>query len=166
MLIDEVKIYLRIDGSEEDSFLTSFLDAAKEYIKNATGYSVNENNELHKLAVNLLVTNWYENREPIGKADKLAFSLDSIFMQLRYCYVPPAVPAGLTGSVSNNLIDLSWYANTESNLAGYKIYKGTVQIGTSVTNSFQTAYIAGTYQVSAYDAEGNESKLSTLVSVS
>jgi uncharacterized phage protein (predicted DNA packaging) len=160
MIIDDVKTYLRIDGSEEDTFLTSLISSAKEYIKNGTGYPVNEANELHKLAVNLLVTNWYENREPIGKADKLAFSLDSIFMQLRYCYIPPNIPTGLVATISDNIIDLSWYANIESNLAGYKIYKDSVEIGTSVTNSFQVAYTAGTYQVSAYDLDGNESKLS------
>lgn len=88
-MLEEVKQYLRIDGSEDDSFLTSLLSAAKEYITNATGIVVDESNDLHKLAVNLLVTNWYENREPIGKAEKLAFSLESIFIQMRYCYIPP-----------------------------------------------------------------------------
>lgn len=80
----EVKEYLRIDGSEEDFFLTSLIDAAKLFIKNATGTTVDELNELHKLAVYLLVSHWYENREVVGKADKLAYSLDSILFQMQF----------------------------------------------------------------------------------
>lgn len=83
-MLDELKDYLRIDGEEEDAFLASLISAAKQYIKNGTGSTVDEKNELHKLAVNLLATHWYENREAIGKADTLAFSLQSIFMQMTY----------------------------------------------------------------------------------
>jgi uncharacterized phage protein (predicted DNA packaging) len=85
-MLEEVKTYLRIDGSEDDIFLTSLISSAKEYIKNGTGIQADETNDMHKLAINLLVANWYENREPVGKADKLAFSLESIFLQLKYCY--------------------------------------------------------------------------------
>jgi uncharacterized phage protein (predicted DNA packaging) len=84
-MLGEVKEYLRIDGSEEDSFLVSLITAAKAYIKNATGKVIDEDNDLHRLAVNLLVSHWYENREVIGKADKLAFSLESILLQITYC---------------------------------------------------------------------------------
>jgi uncharacterized phage protein (predicted DNA packaging) len=85
-MLEEVKNYLRIDGSEEDSFLASLILASKEYIKNATGITVDENNDLHKLAVKLLVSQSYENRLPIGEGAKLAFSLESILLQMKYCY--------------------------------------------------------------------------------
>jgi uncharacterized phage protein (predicted DNA packaging) len=80
----EVKTYLRIDGTEDDILLSSLILAAKEYIKNATGIEIDETKDLHKLAVSLLVAHWHENREVIGKADKLAFSLESILFQLQY----------------------------------------------------------------------------------
>lgn len=85
-MLNEVKQYLRveIDWTEEDSLLSSFILAAKSYVKNATGIEVDESNDLHKLAVCLLVVNWYENREPVGKADKLAFSLESILFQMQF----------------------------------------------------------------------------------
>lgn len=85
-MIEEVKIYLRIDGSEEDFFLASLISASKEYIKNAVGVPVDETNDLHKLAVMLMVAHSYENRLPIGEGEKLAFSLESILLQMRYCY--------------------------------------------------------------------------------
>jgi uncharacterized phage protein (predicted DNA packaging) len=85
MDLDEIKVYLRIDGSEEDNFLTSLISAANIYLKNATGYDVDETNDLHKLAVSLLVSHSYENRLPIGSGNNLSFSLESIIMQMRYC---------------------------------------------------------------------------------
>jgi uncharacterized phage protein (predicted DNA packaging) len=87
-MLEEVKQYLRIDGSEEDSFLASLIPAAKIYIKNATDINVNENDELQKLAVFLLVSHWYENRQvvAVGTISKeLEFSLRSILIQMRYC---------------------------------------------------------------------------------
>lgn len=90
MDISEVKEFLRLeqDYTEEDIFLNSLIIAAKEYIKNATGLVYDDTNELHKLAVKILVTHWYENREAVSekKTDKIAFSLNSILTQLQYCY--------------------------------------------------------------------------------
>jgi len=83
-MLEEVKEYLRIDGTEEDLLLTSLISAAKQYVKTGTGCIVDEENDLHKLAINLLVTHWYENREVVGKANALSFSLQSIFLQMTY----------------------------------------------------------------------------------
>lgn len=84
-MLDEVKEYLRIDGTDEDTAIQGLINAAEAYLTNA-GVIKDETNELYKLAVKMLVVNWYENRQPIGKADKLAFGLDSIITQLKYCY--------------------------------------------------------------------------------
>ena len=46
----------------------------------------NFENDLYKLAIKMLVLHWYENREVIGNANKLSFSLDNIITQLKYCY--------------------------------------------------------------------------------
>ncbi|MFD2681211.1 head-tail connector protein [Bacillus seohaeanensis] len=85
-MLNEVKQYLRIeeDWVEEDTQLNSLITAAKAYIKNATGVKVDELNDLHKLAVCMLVVHWYENREIVGKADSLAFSLESIIFQIQF----------------------------------------------------------------------------------
>ena len=80
-MLDEVKLYLKIDNDEDDNLLKSLI----EYLINA-GCKIYEENDLSKLAINLLVGHWYENREVIGKADKLAFSLESIIIQLKYSY--------------------------------------------------------------------------------
>lgn len=83
-LLQEVKSFLRIDVSEDDTLISSLVIAAEDYIKTATRPDVDKTTDLYKTAVKLLVANWYENREPIGKASTLAFSLESILIQLSH----------------------------------------------------------------------------------
>lgn len=85
LTLEEAKKYLRVDGDEEDDLITSFVIAAEMYIKNATSKNVNLKSELAKLAARILIAHWHENREAVGKADQLAFSLQSILVQLQYC---------------------------------------------------------------------------------
>lgn len=87
---------------------------------------------------------------------------------------PPSSPPPIssTGSVT-----LSWAANSESDLAGYKIYFGTASGEYSASGSPAIIGNATTYTVtglqrnttyffalSAYDSAGNESALSAEVS--
>ncbi|SHH05956.1 uncharacterized phage protein (possible DNA packaging) [Tepidibacter thalassicus DSM 15285] len=85
MDISEVKEFLRLeqDYTEEDMLLDNLITAAEEYLTNA-GVNKDYTKELYKLAIKLLVSHWYENREVTGKADKLAFSLETIILQLKY----------------------------------------------------------------------------------
>lgn len=85
IFIEEIKLYLRIDHTEEDGLLEGLLSSAIEYLKNA-GCIVTEG-DLYNLAIKILVSHWYENREVVGKADSLSYSLDSIITQLKYCGV-------------------------------------------------------------------------------
>ncbi|OOR14196.1 DNA-packaging protein [Bacillus cereus] len=85
LTLEEAKKYLRADGDEEDDLITSFVTAAEIYIKNATSKNVDLKSELAKLAARILISHWYENREAVGKAEQLAFSLQSILVQLQYC---------------------------------------------------------------------------------
>ena len=83
-MLEEIKEYLRIDDDIEDSLINSLIESANIYMVNA-GVK-NFENDLYKLAIKMLVLHWYENREIIGEAKKLAFSLDNIITQLKYCY--------------------------------------------------------------------------------
>ncbi|WP_031405275.1 head-tail connector protein [Geobacillus vulcani] len=83
--LDEVKNWLRIDFSEDDTLLTTLIKAAETYLKNATGVEYDENNHLAKLFCMTLISDWYENREMIGKAsDQIRPIINSILMQLTY----------------------------------------------------------------------------------
>jgi hypothetical protein len=85
---------------------------------------------------------------------------------------PPAVPSGLqavsSGPVAEKFIDLTWAPNTESDLAGYNVYRRTetgspVKINSELvtTPSFRDNNVAsgGTYvyAISAVDLRRNES---------
>ncbi len=81
---------------------------------------------------------------------------------------PPSVPTGLTaGAATSSEIDLSWNASTGS-VAGYKIFRGGSQMGTSTTTSFADTGLAASttysYAVAAFDAAGNTSAQSASAS--
>ncbi|QIB70685.1 phage gp6-like head-tail connector protein [Aminipila butyrica] len=85
-MLEEVKDYLRVDGSDDDSQVKGLISAADIYLENAGAVKDYDNN-LYKLAVKILVTHWYENRLPVGEVtEEMAFSLRHILLQLKYCY--------------------------------------------------------------------------------
>ncbi|NBC17144.1 MAG: hypothetical protein GVY18_07495, partial [Bacteroidetes bacterium] len=83
---------------------------------------------------------------------------------------PPAPPSGFAAEASDARVDLAWSANTEDDLARYRLYRGPTPdaveplvtlladrlafTDTTVTNG--TTYY---YRLSALDATGNESAL-------
>ncbi|MGR6115716.1 head-tail connector protein [Aeribacillus composti] len=79
--LEELKKYLRIDGSEDDDILTLLVNAAKEALKKA-GVPESDS-DLYKLAVMLYVALYYENRDPSTKMDKLNFAFESIVLKLK-----------------------------------------------------------------------------------
>jgi YD repeat-containing protein len=86
--------------------------------------------------------------------------------------IAPSMPTGLSATpVSQTQINLSWSASTDtggSGLAGYRIYRGGTQVGTSTTTSYSNSGLtAGTtysYKVAAHDVAGNVSAQSSAVS--
>lgn len=91
-------------------------------------------------------------------------------------HTPPSVPSGLQGTpTSGTTVSLSWSPSQDntggSGLAGYEIFRnqGANPIGTSTVASFTdqglTPATPYQYQVRSYDAAGNRSALSNLISV-
>ena len=76
---------MRIDEDYDDFLIQTLIISAEKYLYNA-GVKETYSNELYCLAIKMLVLHWYDNREIIGEAKKLAFSLDNIITQLTYCY--------------------------------------------------------------------------------
>jgi fibronectin type 3 domain-containing protein/TolB-like protein len=85
----------------------------------------------------------------------------------------PAQPGGLQARGGSRKVVLSWQPNRESNLRGYKIYRGTTPTGpfskvASVTkNTFTDADLENDrtyyYKVQAFSKEGKESPASTVI---
>jgi chitodextrinase len=82
----------------------------------------------------------------------------------------PSAPGDLLASViSQNKIKLTWTVATDNvGVTGYNIYRDNVLVATSSTNSFVntglTASTSYTFYVRAYDAAGNVSTQSNIVS--
>jgi hypothetical protein len=83
----------------------------------------------------------------------------------------PTVPTNIIVTVlSSTQINLSWTASTDNvGVIGYKIFRNNTQITTVPSNSYLdtglTTSTTYTYSVSAYDAAGNNSSNSEIVSV-
>ncbi|WP_333860796.1 head-tail connector protein [Clostridium sp.] len=85
--LGEAKKYLRVDYEDEDEDIQSLLDAAEKYLINA-GCILNENDEIAKLAIKMLINEWYENRGPVligSISKKLEYGLQALIAQLKYC---------------------------------------------------------------------------------
>jgi chitodextrinase len=80
---------------------------------------------------------------------------------------PPSSPSGLVAvAVSSSQINLAWAASTDNiGVIGYQIYKGSALIATIQSSSYSDTGLAPsttyTYAVTAFDAAGNVSPLST-----
>ena len=76
---------------------------------------------------------------------------------------PPAIPQGLAGTAGDGLVSLTWAANTESDLAGYNVYRdGAKANGPLVTSAayVDTGLVNGqtyAHTVTAVDLGGLES---------
>jgi chitodextrinase len=87
---------------------------------------------------------------------------------------PPSVPQNVHATaVGATRVDLTWSASTDtggSGLAGYRVYRdgSATPIATVTTTSYSNTNLAAntsySYQVRAYDNNGNESALSTIAS--
>jgi len=96
MTLEELKLYLRVDGNDEDALIQSFLTAATNYIQRQTGktkvrsgdgYVSIENDELYNLCVKLMVAHWHSNRgvEIPGTLTKITHSVDALINHISMC---------------------------------------------------------------------------------
>ena len=88
---------------------------------------------------------------------------------------PPSTPSGLAAAAGNAQVVLTWSANSESDLASYKVYGGTSASPTTLLSTISAGTVTYTntsltngttyyYRISAVDNNGNESSKSSDVS--
>lgn len=86
---------------------------------------------------------------------------------------PPSTPLNVRGTAWEDTVLIEWDANTDSDLAGYRIHRGTRRDNLTITLDVATAtsYLDANvtndttyyYAVSAYDLDGNESVYSDTI---
>lgn len=75
MTLSDVKLYLRVDGYDENDVIQSLIDAAKDFIETGTGVTFNDADARHVLTLKMLVAHWYDNRGFIGSTTELPFTV-------------------------------------------------------------------------------------------
>ncbi len=94
-----------------------------------------------------------------------------IFISAPADTTPPVTPLNLQVTPGDSQVNLNWSSNTESDLAGYKVYKNGVYLETvaaPVATYTATGLTNGTtymFEVAAIDSSGNESTKSNAVQV-
>jgi len=91
--LEEAKTFAKIEYEEEDEIAELLIDVAEEGLKNATGITFDNSNNLARLYCLVMVKDLYDNREmTVEKAsEKIRFTIQNILIQLKYCYPPPDV---------------------------------------------------------------------------
>nr|DAK31683.1 MAG TPA: head tail connector [Caudoviricetes sp.] len=82
MLLNDVKLYLRVDDYMEDEVIQGMIDAAKQYIQTGTGVSFDETNARHLLTLKMIVAHWYDNRGLVGNTTELPFTVTAQLLQI------------------------------------------------------------------------------------
>ena len=88
--LDDVKVYLRIDGEEEDSFLLQCIAAAESYLVSSIDHHT-ENYETSEdyaakadLVKQALISEMYRNRDPSNDGrSSFSFFVQSALLQLQ-----------------------------------------------------------------------------------
>lgn len=82
MLLNDVKLYLRVDDYTEDEVIQGMIDAAKQYIQTGTGVAFDETNARHLLTLKMIVAHWYDNRGIVGNTTELPFTVTAQLLQI------------------------------------------------------------------------------------
>lgn len=77
--VESVKLFLRVDGTDNDDIIQDFTDYAIAYMGTTTGVMFLEGDPLHRMVVKLLVRHYYDNQD-----SDIPFGIESILTQIKY----------------------------------------------------------------------------------
>ncbi|MFA4937087.1 MAG: Ig-like domain-containing protein [Patescibacteria group bacterium] len=162
-LLDEVKVWNRALSVAE--IQQAYASALRKYDTNKWSFeSIQTNLSSGTYTLSASVT------DTLGNTNSSSIQTITVNSSLPADTQSPSTPTGLTiTTISSSQLNLAWAAATDNvGVAGYRIYRGGSQIGTSNTASYSntglTAATTYSYTVSAYDAAGNISSQSASVS--
>lgn len=80
--LEEIKLYLRVDGEEEDMLISTFINVSEDLVEGILRYSVSEFEivpEIVKQAVMYSVANMYEKREDYDSKEVIDIMTNLLF---------------------------------------------------------------------------------------
>lgn len=99
-----------------------------------------------------------------------AVGLVTIYQKSAKDVTAPLAPTSLSASYTNQQAALTWVASTDNiNVSGYNIYRNSTKIGSSAATTFTDSTVASSqqysYEVTAFDADNNESAKNSSVNL-
>lgn len=89
MKLEDVKLYLRIDGDEEDTLIQNMMQAGAEYIRSTVG-EYDDTDPTAQILLAAIVQNMYDNRELMQSEQqmkkRIEYTFQSIILQLQVKY--------------------------------------------------------------------------------
>ncbi len=87
LTLDDVKLYLRVDGVDEDTLIQDLMDGAVSYMQRMTGKVYDPADGVWKMAVKYLCSHWYENRDDTvaGRDAKVGHTIDALIYHISLC---------------------------------------------------------------------------------
>ncbi len=170
--------YWRVSSESGYDFLRFYINGIEQSSSDGISGAVNWNQKTYSIASGSHTLRWAYTKDGSVIAGSDAGWLDQVILTAVTDTTPPTVPGSLLASaVSSSQINTSWVASTDggSGLAGYKIERCTgsgctsfAQIATTTATSYsntdRAARTTYRYRVRAYDAAGNNSAYSNIVS--
>lgn len=97
--VDDIKLYLRVDGDAEDGLIQAQLSAAEAYIAGKVSKTQRlvkdgeplalADDELYQQCVKLMVSHWYERREVVSSGSSapspVRHTVDAILAHIEGC---------------------------------------------------------------------------------
>lgn len=80
--LEEIKLYLRVDGGEEDTLISTFINVSEDLVEAILRYPVSEFEvvpEIVKQSVMYSVANMYENREDYDSKEVIDIMTNLLF---------------------------------------------------------------------------------------
>lgn len=85
LALEDIKEYLRVDSSEDDTLIEMLQEYAKEEIEDSTGVKFNSkgNSNTYNMAMLIIIADRYENRGSSDNEFKVNNILSSIYTRLK-----------------------------------------------------------------------------------
>lgn len=79
----DCKLYMRVDGADEDELISDLYRAAQEYLARAGICCTEDNASSYALAVHSLTLHYYDHRDAVGTEAGIPVGLRPIINQLK-----------------------------------------------------------------------------------